>query len=300
MAREFGDATLVPEGFPAIHPQVFQTKNGTLYLKQPGVVLVAAPAVNISGMADFLAGFPTDYEFGKYLEDPTLLSSSDQLVKLAGQVCYASYGPKRTLNVDVEKYFGNLISSGHGSVLEHANFSLLLYGISRSCSHEIVRHRAGAAYSQLSQRYVSGKVLRFVERPEYQNNPELHQEFMTRIDRASEEYESIADKLESLQNDGEITLSAEQKTDRRKRVQQTARSVLPNETETVMVMTANIRAWRHIISMRVNEHAETEIRQVMFGVFKVLRQVAPNLFSDYEISDLPDGTQAVRTPYPKV
>ena len=66
-------------------------------------------------------------------------------------------------------------------MLEHATFSFLCYGISRSNTHEIVRHRAGTAYSQLSQRFVSGKVLRFVERPEYRNHPSLHKRFEERI-----------------------------------------------------------------------------------------------------------------------
>jgi thymidylate synthase (FAD) len=89
----------------------------------------------------------------------------------------ASFGPKRTTNDRAERYFANLSSSGHGSVYEHASFSFLCYGISRSTTHEVVRHRAGTAYSQLSQRYVSGKVLRFVERPEYQEVPALNARF---------------------------------------------------------------------------------------------------------------------------
>ena len=291
---------LVLSEFPAIHPTIFATENGTLYLKSPGVVMISAPSVNLSGMQEFLDGYPDEYEFSDYLSDPTKLDPAEQLVKVAGQVCYASFGTARTKNESVGKYIGNLISSGHGSVLEHANFSLLMYGISRSLTHELVRHRAGMGFSQLSQRYVSGRVLRFVERPEYQTDQNLHKEFEMRIDRASQEYEKMSDKLLEMQNEGSAVLSAEQKTDRRKKVQQAARSLLPNETETVMVATGNVRAWRHVISMRASEHAEVEIRDAMFKAYQILRASAPILFGDFEEISFPDGTFGVKTQYPKV
>ncbi|MEK7497499.1 MAG: FAD-dependent thymidylate synthase, partial [Patescibacteria group bacterium] len=114
-------------------------------------------------------------------------------------------------------------------------------------------------------------------------------------------YEDTAEYLYKKQKEGSSQiLSAESKTDLRKKVQQAARSVLPNETETIMVMTGNIRAWRHIISMRASEHGEVEIRQAMFSVFQILKQVAPTMFQDFEVVDLSDGTQVVRTDYPKV
>ena len=111
--------------------------------------------------------------------------------------------------------------------------------------------------SQASQRYISGRVLRFVERPEYQDDSELHAAFERRIDDAAEQYETIARRLMEKQKEGDVLLSGEARTDLRKKVQQAARSVLPNETESPIVVTANARAWRHIIEMRANPHAET-------------------------------------------
>src|SRR5207253_985742 len=146
----------------------------------------------------------------------------------------------------------------------------LFYGISRSVTHELVRHRAGFGFSMLSQRYVSGRVLRFVERPEYVNDAELHGLFEKRIDRAAAEYEEMAEALLRRQKEGADILSAEYKTDLRKKVQQTARSVLPNETEAPIVVTANARAWRHVIEMRANAHAETEIRALLFNAYLCL------------------------------
>ncbi len=291
---------ITPKAFPAIHAKVFSTKAGTLYTKEPGVVMVAGPAINLEGMLPFLKGFPKEYEFDSYLSDRKKLPPAEALVKVSGQVCYASYGPKRTYNKDVERYIGNLISSGHGSVLEHPNFSLLMYGVSRSMTHELVRHRAGMAYSMLSQRYVSGRVLRFVERPEYQDNKKLHKLFENRIDRARLEYEAMAQELLKLQGEGDKKLTAEAATDARKRVQQTARSILPNETETVIMVTGNARAWRHIINMRASDHAEVEIRKVAFAAYKILKEVSPVIFSDYKEEKLPDGTWCVKTEYPKV
>lgn len=285
---------------PSVHAEVFSTEGGTLYLRYPGVIMIAAPHVDLKGMEEFLAGFPKEYEFVRYLKDPTSLPPAEELCKVAGQTCYMSFGPKRTWNQDAQKYFDNLISSGHGSVLEHANFTFLLYGISRSVTHELVRHRAGMGYSQLSQRYVSGRVLRFVERPEYQDDEFLHSRFEKRIDMLVQEYEETAEYLAVKQREGYQILSADEKTDLRKKVQQAARSVLPNETEAPIVVTGNVRAWRHVINMRANEHAEIEIRRAAFEIFRCLKTVSPVLFYDFEAVHLPDGTHAVKTPYPKV
>lgn len=285
---------------PAVHTEVFHTEAGTPYLKYPGVISVAVPYVDLRELRGFLGGFPKDYSFIEYLDDPVLLPPAEQLCKVAGQTCYMSFGPKRTWNKDTQRYFDNLISSGHGSVFEHANFTFLLYGISRSVTHELVRHRAGMGYSQVSQRYVSGRVLRFVERPEYQDDEFLHSRFEKRIDMFAREYEKTAEYLAKRQQGGEKILSAEAKTDLRKKVQQAARSALPNETEAPIVVTGNVRAWRHVINMRANEHAEVEIRRVAFEIFRCLKTVSPFLFYDFESVHLPDGTHAVKTPYPKV
>ncbi len=288
------------DSFPAMHSEALYTDAGTPYLRHAGVVLLAKPQVQLEGMRPFLEGFGEDLNFAQYLDDPTPLTPGAQLMKTAGQTCYASFGPKRTYNENAKRYFANLSSSGHGSVYEHAVFSFLLYGISRSNTHEIVRHRAGTAFSQLSQRFVSGKVLRFVERPEYQQHPALHKAFEERIDRASRDYEEIADQLLELQSEGDDLLSANRKTDRRKRVQQTARSVLPNETETILVLSGNVRSWRHMIEMRTDQHAESEIRDLFFRIFLCLRIAEPLLFEDYEIESYSDGTYGARTDWRKV
>ena len=136
----------VADGFPAVHSTVRHTAAGTAYLMAPGVVMLARPQTNVRGLAGFLDGFDDSLGFGDYVEDPTALPDSSQLCKTAGQLCYASFGPRRTTNENAAAYFERLTSAGHGSVLEHASFSLLLYGISRSVTHELVRHRAGTGF----------------------------------------------------------------------------------------------------------------------------------------------------------
>jgi len=288
----------VSDGFPAIHSPVYHTEVGTAYLRGPGVVMLAKPQTNVANLKDFLEGFDPSLGFPAYLDDPTMLPGSSQLCKTAGQVCYASFGPRRTTNENAAAYFERLTSAGHGSVLEHASFSFLLYGISRSVTHELVRHRH-LNFSQVSQRYVSGSVLRFVERPEYQSDPELHEIFEERADRAAAEYEAMAQRLLERQERGEALLDAEYKTDARKKVQQTARSLLPNETEAPMVCTGNVRALRHVIEMRADEHAESEIRNLAVKLFLCLVTADPILFGDYRLQSLPDGTYKVTTKYRK-
>ena len=288
----------VSDGFPAIHSPVSRTDAGTAYLKTPGIVMLARPRTNIAGLEGFLEGFDEGLRFSEYLDDPMELPDSSQLCKTAGQLCYASFGPRRTTNENAAAYFGRLTSAGHGSVLEHANFSFLLYGISRSVTHELVRHRH-LGFSQVSQRYVSGSVLRFVERPEYQDGGGLHRLFEERADRAAAEYEGMAGRLLERQEGGDAMLSADYKTDARKKVQQTARSLLPNETEAPMVFTGNVRALRHIVEMRADEHAESEIRKLAVRIFLCLVTAEPILFGDYQLQSLPDGTHKVTTKYRK-
>ncbi len=287
-------------GYPYIPSPALATPAGTPYLAAPGVHLVARMATSLDSVREFLEGFGPELDFGQYVDDPTDLPDTAQLAKTAGQLCYMSFGPKRTLNADAGRYFANIRASGHGSVLEHASFSFLCYGVSRSVTHEIVRHRAGFAYSQVSQRYVSGRVLRFVERPEYAADAELHARFEQRIDRAAEEYEALASALLERQRAGSEILSADARTDMRKKVQQAARSVLPNETEAPLIMTGNARSWRHFLEMRASAHAEVEIRALAMRLHACLAAADPVLFEDYRIVNLTDGTQALQTDHPKV
>lgn len=275
--------------------EVFKTKNGTPYLKEPGVVILSRPQFDYQNLVEFTGGFDPSLEFENYSQDfADVPLGPEGLIKFAGQLCYLSLGPQRTYNKDASAYFKNIISSKHGSVLEHAQYSFLFWGISRSLTHELVRHRAGCAYSQVSQRYVDGSKLRFVERPEYQDVPELHTQFEDRIDGYAKEYNALTESLLSLQNEGHEILSGDSKRELRKRVQSASRSCLPNETEAPIVFSANLRALRHIIEMRCSKHAEIEIRRLFNKVFQLVSAECPNVFADFTMYALRDKTLEIQ------
>lgn len=292
--------------WPSFNPPVLVSPDHNPYFERPGVVLVAKPVVNAEAARYFVESFdavdPT-LQFKDYFKDPMPFSElppAEALTKLAAQTCYLSFQPKRSKNADAQQYLDHIKQSGHGSVLEHANFTFLLYGLDRSATHELVRHRSGCGYSQVSQRFVDGKKLRFVMRPEFQGDTEAELRFFVRIDRFAREYDEAAEKLVAKQKSGDKMLSGEARTDMKKKVQQVARSLLPNETEAPIFFTANVRALRHVIEMRANPAADVQIRGIFVRVCHIMKQVAPMLFSDHKIVALPDGTMGVETPWRKV
>ncbi len=253
-------------------------------IREPSVYLVGRQTVDQAEVDRFLAehglSWETDTEVG-----------AEVLCEMAGRVCYMSFGKGRKTNAE---YLGNILSVAHGSVLEHAVWNFLITGVSRSFTHELVRHRAGFGYSQLSQRYVDESTADFVEPECIARDPELHAIWLESIRQSHEAYCKLVEGL------GRIFASEPSATLRRKLARQAARSVLPNATETRIFVTGNARAWRHFIELRANEHAETEIRVVAVRILQRLRREAPNLFGDYTLEPLADGTFAARTPNRKV
>lgn len=276
-------------------PEVYRTAAGTPYLKSPGVALIAMPRFLPMDATHFVNSFGDTFDAADYENDwfeesnerdrgelpPMKLDDGAALCKFAGQTCYLSFGEKRTRNSpeEVKRYFDNIKQSGHGSVLEHAYYSMIVWGVDRAFSHELVRHRAGWAYSQLSQRYVDGRTLRFVERPEYQDDTALHMTFENWIDHARNEYDARA---MMLQRKMAPQLEKMASTDRRKAVNSAARNCLPNETETAVVLTGNVRAWRHVLEMRASQYADAPIAQVTLCAYEILSAASPPLFDDYE------------------
>lgn len=236
-------------------------------------------------------------EVERFLRDHELSWTTDTevgaetLCEMAGRVCYMSFGLGRKTNAE---YMDNIVGSAHGSVLEHAVWNLVITGVSRSFTHELVRHRAGFGYSQLSQRYVDESTADFVIPDVIADDPELRTIWEESIAQAHGAYCRLVDRLL------EKFADEPSKTMRRKLARQAARSVLPNATETKIFVTGNARAWRHFVEMRANEHAEVEIRRVAVMILRLLQQEAPNLFYDYEIKGLPDGTEVVQTGHRKV
>ena len=218
--------------------------------------------------------------------------AGQRLSEIAGRICYMSFAKPRPGGNAA--YLDNIKSVKHGSVLEHCVWNFIITGVSRSFTHELVRHRAGFGYSQLSQRYVDESVADFVEPACIAQDAKLHEVWLSAIQQAQQAYVKLVEALEQRLRD------VQDRTLRRKTARQAARSVLPNATETKIFVTANARALRHFVELRANEHAETEIRTVASVLLKILQSEAPNIFGDYELVNLPDGTQAARTKNVKV
>ncbi len=219
-------------------------------------------------------------------------TEGERLAEFAGRLCYMSQ--KNPASRNTREYIDNIKKQGHGSVLEHANYSLLLEGISRSLTHELVRHRAGFAYSQLSQRYVDESHAAFVVPPAIIGDEALVAEWTAQVESAQATYVALVDKL--MQRYGWV----DDKVHRRKMAREAARGVLPNSTETKIVVTANARGWRTMLELRTSEGAEMEIRRCAVAVLRVLQQEAPGFFSDFEMYQAPDRVEAARIAYHKV
>lgn len=255
-------------------------------IRRPSVYLVGRQVVNDAEIDRFLG----DHGVASWTTDTEV--AGEKLAEIAGRVCYMSFAKPRPGGNS--KYLSHIKEVGHGSVLEHAVWNLLITGVSRSFTHELVRHRAGFGFSQLSQRYVDESVAEFVEPDCIADDPELHEIFRAAVEQSQQAYirltEGLARKFADVPD---ATL-------RRKMARQAARSVLPNATETKIFVTANARALRHFIELRCNEHAETEIRIVAGMVLEILQKEAPNLFGDYAFVELPDGTRGAQTEFRKV
>jgi thymidylate synthase (FAD) len=219
-------------------------------------------------------------------------TDGEKLAEFAGRLCYMSQA--NPAQRSTAEYLDNIKKQGHGSVLEHAVYVLLIEGISRSCSHELVRHRAGFGYSQLSQRYVDESHAAFVVPPAMLGDPELEAGWLAQVTAAQEAYVRA---VEGLMRRYEWVAD---KIHRRKMAREAARSLLPNATETKIVASANVRAWRTMLELRCGEGAEQEIRRLAVGVLRVLSGEAPRLFSDFEIYCAADGADAARVVYHKV
>jgi thymidylate synthase (FAD) len=219
-------------------------------------------------------------------------SAGERLAEFAGRLCYMSQ--QNPAGRTTGAYLENILRQGHGSVFEHAVYVLLLEGISRSCTHELVRHRAGFGYSQLSQRYVDESHAAFVMPPAIQGDPALEAAWTEQMAAAQTAYVAAVERL--METYAEVA----DRVHRRKLAREAARSVLPNGTETKIVVSGNVRAWRTMLELRLGEGAELEIRRLAIACLRVLAREAPALFHDFEIYRSPDGTDAGRVGYHKV
>ena len=242
---------------------------------------IVAPNVQLIAWTQFQVptGIPWD----------TDADGGQALAEFAGRACYQSWSKPNPATATNAGYLHHILEVGHLSVLEHGSVTFYLTGISRSLTHELIRHRH-FSYSQLSQRYVPERDAAMVEPDVIADDPVLHAKFVEATDAAVAAYTELLEGLEKRFAD------VEHATLRRKQARQAARALLPNATETRIVVTGNYRAWRHFIAMRASEHADVEIRALAIACLRQLKDVAGNVFADFEITTLPDGTEVASSP----
>jgi len=265
-------------------------------LVEPEVFLLAEPKLNREEIASWLTTLGAD-QF--VLRD--MISDAEQLIELAGRACYMSFQVGLNPNVkkirtEIEKYFENLLASGHGSVLEHASFSFALTNVSRVFTAEMNRHRAGMAISEQSLRYV-----RFTDIPMWMplslrhdsnDSDELRelkrdtrQVFIDVFEFVEKKYQELIE-MWKLDDAKELRALFGDRADQslfalKKAYTSTFRRIVPLGVATSGVWTGNIRALRHIFTMRCSEAAEEEIRYVASKMLGIMMEHVPILFGDF-------------------
>lgn len=247
-----------------------------MQFKEPKVIMLAQTGMNYAGLTQMLdeLGAP---EWGM---DPGL-SGGEALTEVAGRFCYKSFGTGLNPNVTKvregnKEYISNILKQMHGSVLEHSYVTFAFLNVSRVFTHEIVRHRAGVAISQESLRYV-----RLTDLGAFQ--PEEFDAEDCDLMRECFEY------AESLQRHlaQKYSMDDEPNFQRKKKLTSAFRRLAPIGLSTNIIVTANHRAWRHIIEMRTSPHAEEEIRLVIGDVADIMKNRFPYIYQD--LVELEDG-----------
>jgi thymidylate synthase (FAD) len=199
----------------------------------------------------------------KHTADP------EETVAMAAKLCYSPSDIEllkgKIASRDQKKFVEKLMEMGHYSPIEHASFVFAVEGISRACSHQLVRHRL-ASFSQQSQRYVSEDAgFDYIVPPSIENDPELKGYFEESMEMAQKTYNHIVRKLEARGLKGEAA-------------NQDARFVLPNACETKIMITMNARELLHFFSQRCCHRAQWEIREMATEMLKLVKPIAPTIF----------------------
>jgi thymidylate synthase (FAD) len=244
----------------------------------PKVFLIARPALDVEGMRGYLQEVGGESWLQRRLdelEDSAQPNGGELVVEFGGRACYRSWEPGLNPNVtrvrtDQREYFANILRSAHGSVLEHANYSFALRDVSRVFTHELVRHRAGSAFSQESLRYVRLTDIGFRVPPA--------------LEPVRDQVLSIVEQLEEFQVSaaGALGIDAEGVPFHvKKEVTSALRRLAPIGLSTDILWTANARTLRHVIEMRTADGAEEELRLVFDQIARIMQVEAPGIFQDF-------------------
>ncbi len=225
----------------------------------------------------------------------------EKLIELAGRRCYKSFAPQLNPNVtkirtDSKVYHENVLSSSHGSILEHGTVSFAFENVSRVFTHEVVRHRAGVAVSQESLRYVRLTTINFWVPEVFKSHGE------EKYNKALEIIKNTVESAEKAQKDLTELFGVESMSDFNKKKMLTSafRRLAPDGLATGIMLTFNFRALRHIIAMRTSSHAEEELRKVFGQVAEICIKDYPYIFGDFEKIDTNDGLFEYKPKYEKV
>ena len=187
--------------------------------------------------------------------------NAEAVIEKAARTCYCSTPQAQPANE--KNFIYRIIKNGHHSALEHASATFRIISVSRSFTHQIVRHRL-CVFSQRSQRYVNEKSFAFVEPESIRDKTEAHKLFEEFIAEAKNAY----CKLQELGIKNED-----------------ARFVLPNAVQSEIVISANLREFRHILCIRCDRHAQWEIRNIALQMLRILKEEAPSVFGDFVINE---------------
>jgi thymidylate synthase (FAD) len=187
--------------------------------------------------------------------------NAEKVIEEAGRTCYLSFD--RIGDASAKDFIPKKVALGHLSILEHASATFRIKGASRAFTHQLVRHRV-ASFSQQSQRYVKEDEFDFIVPPSVAAHPEAYEEFRKCMDQCRSSYSKLR-SMNILKED--------------------ARFLLPNALESEIVFSANFREFRHIFELRLEEHAQWEIRRVCLQMLIILQREAPSVFGDFEITD---------------
>ncbi|HVM35696.1 MAG TPA: FAD-dependent thymidylate synthase [Actinomycetota bacterium] len=245
----------------------------------PQVELIARPSVDLDALGRYLKTVGGEGWLERRLADDDGSNPGQLLVEAAGRACYRSWEPGLNPNVsrvrtDQAEYFLNILRSGHGSVLEHANYSFVIWDVSRIFTHELVRHRAGSAFSQESMRFVRINDIGF-RIPESMES--LRPQIISILETL-EEFQVSAARHFGLDDSG-VNFHT------KKEITSALRRLAPEGISTMIIWTANIRTLRHVIQARTDRGAEEELRIVFNKIGEVMKAEAPLLFADFVVED---------------
>lgn len=265
-----------------------------MIMAKPKVFIVGETKINEDGLSNFLN------HIGVPEWETDAISDAEKLTEVAGKNCYQSFSTELNKNLtrtggrnNYEYIQDGIVATKHGSVLEHTTVNIIATDVSRVLTHELVRHRAGAAYSQQSGRYVRSDVMKLFIPPEIMERPEVLRKFIMLADHIQVEYDEMVKicGLDTMKDFGE-----------KKRITSALRRIRPNGEANSIMFTYNHRTFRQVIEARTDPAAEEEIRVLFHMVYVELCQKFPAIYGDAteQEHELPYRAPAVKFKHSKI